>query len=50
MVVGRNSIIILLDLVVDREGSFNSDKVIKMNLSVDLVLTQKLDLNTTFGA
>lgn len=37
-------------LSVDREGSFNRDKGIKMNLFVDLVLTQKLGLNTTFGA
>lgn len=50
MVVGRNGIIIFLELVVDREDSFNTDKGIIMNLSVDLFLTQKLDLNTTFGA
>lgn len=43
--VGRNGIIIFLELIVDREGSFNTDKGIKMNLSVDLVLTQKFDLN-----
>lgn len=40
---------IFLELVVDREGSFNTEKGIKMNLPVYLVLTQKLDLNTTFG-
>lgn len=43
--VGRNGIIIFLELIVDREGSFNTDKGIKMNISVDLVLTQKFDLN-----
>lgn len=39
----------LLELTVEREGSFNVDKGIQVNLSIYLVLIQKLDLNTAFG-
>lgn len=50
MEVGRHGIIIFLEIIVDRKGSFNTEDSIKMNFKVDFVLTQTFDLNTTFGA
>lgn len=50
MVLGRKGITAILDLIADWESSFNIDKSIEINFSLDLVLTQELDLNKTFGA